>query len=132
LIWLGAVGITAVVCFGIAESSASRPGAWVLAGVSSITVLSIASAAWTLRTQHWLAAVVLAGLLAVTVSLAVFVTAAPATSRSCQSNTDCDTSFGLGLPFVSLALAPPALLLTSTGRALGRVRRRTKLSRPAP
>lgn len=126
LIWLGVIGASGLVCFGMAESTArSRGAAWGVAGLCSIAALSMLAATLTLRRQRWLAALVLAGLIATTSSGAMFVTAAPAASRSCQGESDCDTSFGLALPILGFVFSVPALALTSAGWALARSRRRT-------
>jgi len=113
------------VCFGQGESRATAdPAAWFAAGFAGVSLLALAGAAMTLRRRPWREAVVFAALVSGVVALAVFSTAAPSTSRSCNNagesrasgSYDCDTGFGLGLPFVAAMFFGPAVGIAALGK----------------
>lgn len=119
LVWLTAIGGAAVGLLTKAESRATHaPENWYLAAFCIAAGLTLVASVVTLRDRRWPAALVFAALVAIVVALAIFVTTAPATSRSCDAQYDCDTGFGLGLPFVAAFLFIPAVGLSLLGKAL--------------
>jgi Protein of unknown function (DUF2510) len=130
--WLVAVTIVISVGVGMAESTAvSDPAVWFLVGGIGAGVLTLLGAATTLPGRRSVAVFVYAALIAATVTIVVFSVSAPASSRSCRadrsaSSTDCDTSFGLGVPLVTALLFVPAVTLAAAGRAGGAIARKRR------
>lgn len=107
--WLIAVGIVGCVLSGKAiAKDAPSPVGLILLAASLISAILL-HASWRLaRTRTWSEIAGLAAAASVVTALSVFVVAAPANSPACSSsNGDCDTSFGLGLPFVTAAFFVP-------------------------
>jgi hypothetical protein len=131
-IWIGflvAIGVTGMVCFGVAESTKTRdPATWVVVGFGAIAMLTVVSAVVSLGGRRWRDAAVLAALVAAVVGLTLFTVQAPSTSRSCDNNGqpsssgtyDCDTSDVLGGPIITVALFIPAMGLTAMGKLAGK------------
>lgn len=125
LAWLATIAVAAVTCLAKAESRATQaPQNWYLAAFCIAATLTLVGSFVTLREHRWLAVLVFAALVGVVVALAIFVTAAPATSRSCDAQYDCDTGYGLGLPFVAAVLFVPAAVLSVLGKVTAAVLRR--------
>lgn len=78
--------------------------------------LSLIGSAVTLRDRPWIEVLVFAALIAAVTSVAILGAASPSTSRSCSAKTDCDTSFGLGLPILAAALFIPLACIGFLGR----------------
>ena len=82
--------------------------------------------------KKYLVAATCLTLVASAVSFAVLGATAPSTSRSCNNSDqprsegtyECDTGFGLGLPFVIAVFFVPAFGLVSAGKATAVVARR--------
>lgn len=130
--WVSWAVISAVVfavgwaCFGMAESvPIHRSGGWWAAGAAVIAVVALAGAASTLRRRPWWSISIFALVLSVVIAMAFFIAAAPSGTTSCQQATDCDTNFGLGLPFVVLALMVPLTVAVTVGWVIGHLVGRT-------
>jgi hypothetical protein len=65
--------------------------------------------------QRWSRVARLALWAAVVLAVATLVEAAPADSASCGASSDCDTSFGLGMPFLVAAYWLPAFVVAAIG-----------------
>jgi hypothetical protein len=76
-------------------------------------VLGLGSAHFAAR--RWSGVARLALWAAVVLALATFIEAAPAGSASCDGSSDCDTSFGFGLPFLVAFYWLPAFLVAAIG-----------------
>jgi hypothetical protein len=123
-----AIVVVGVVLFGRAESTRTQdPAGWYGAGFASVAAIVLVAACITLAGRRWLEVLVFAALTAVAVTLAVFIVTAPSTSRSCSNEGrpksagtyECDTSYGLGAPFLAVAFAIPAAGLAAVGKFAG-------------
>jgi hypothetical protein len=129
--WLAsaiAIVVAGVVLFGQAESTRRQDsGGWYAAGFASVGAIVLITACLTLGRRRWLYVLFFAALAAGAVTVAVFTVTAPSTSRSCDNagqptsrgTYDCDTSFGLGAPFLAIVLVVPAAGLASVGKIAG-------------
>jgi hypothetical protein len=129
--WLAvavAIVVVGVVVFGRAESTGTQnTAAWYGAGFASVAAIVLVAASVTLARRPWLEVLVFAVLTAVAAALAVFIVTAPSTSRSCSNGGqprsagtyECDTSYGLGAPFLAVAFSIPAVGLAAVGKFAG-------------
>lgn len=132
---LAVLGVVALICFGKAEStSTADSGAWYRAGFIASALVVLIGAVATLGRRRWREAAVFALLAASVMGMAVFMVSAPSTSRSCSNAGqpasagayDCDTSYGLGAPFMVAAFFVPAFGITAIGKASATVARRLR------
>jgi len=113
------------VIIGHAESGQTpNPDAWYAAGFVGVAAIVLITATLTLGRRRWLHVAAFAAIAAVSFALVVFMASAPSSSRSCQNagqpqsagTYDCDTGYGLGLPFVVLVFFVPAMALATAGK----------------
>lgn len=111
------IGVAGLVCFGEAESkTATRPGIWFLAGFGLAAIMTTIGSALTLKDRPWTSVLIFSVLVAGVVAWAVVATAAPSESASCNSTSDCDTSYALGLPFLVVFFAIPTFAMAAIGK----------------
>jgi hypothetical protein len=132
LVLAGAIALVCLLCFGMAESmSTTNPDSWFLAGLIATGVLTLVGACLTLGRRRWREVALFALTVSVATSITLFGVSAPSTSRSCSTDrpssteaTDCDTSYGLGMPFLIAAFFVPAYGLAALGKGATRLARR--------
>jgi len=126
-----AIGVISLAGMAWAQhvSTAGAGAAWVYVAAAACGAIAVAAGMTAIRRCTGAGVAVFAVQAAVVTSLAIFVVAAPSGSASCQQSTDCDTSFGLGLPFLVVALFIPYVVCAGAGWAL-RVRSRRQQLTP--
>ncbi|HSX02168.1 MAG TPA: hypothetical protein VLI05_02515 [Candidatus Saccharimonadia bacterium] len=91
------------------------------AGLVLIGLIMLLAGGITFRRQPYSKLLGFAIILAFVAAAALTAVLSMSGASACPGTQDCDTSFGLGLPFIAVVLFPICLLVLTLARWLGRL-----------